>query len=122
MQLFRLPLPEILLRVAVAFAFLYPPIAALSDPFSWIGYFPAFLSTLIGANAELLLHAFGVVEVVIAVWILFGKRVFWPSCVAAVLLVAIVVVNPVQFDVLFRDLSIALAAAALAAMHRNHHA
>lgn len=121
MRLFSLPLPEILLRVGVAFAFLYPPIAALFDPLSWISYFPAFLTDFVGEHTILLLHAFSAVEVVLALWILFGKRVLWPATIAALLLIAIVIANPIQLDVLFRDLSIALASAALAALHRKNH-
>jgi len=115
----RLPLPELLLRVAVAFSFLYPPIAALSDPDSWMGYFPGFILSL-GIDPLTLLHAFGAIEGVIALWILFGKKVFWPSTAAAALLIAIVVLNDIQFPVLFRDVSIALAALSLAFMHRPH--
>ena len=117
MHLFRLPLPEILLRIGIAFAFLYPPVAALTDPESWLGYFPAFLTTLAGSHELLLLHVFGVVEVALALWILFGKRVFIPSVIACGMLLAIVVFNLAQFPVLFRDISIALMAATLAVMH-----
>jgi len=117
MRLLALPRSELLLRVAVAFSFLYPPLSALSDPDSWIGYFPPFLLDIAGTNDVLLLHTFGIVEIVIALWILFGKRVFIPSMLAALMLAAIVLANPVQFSILFRDISIALAASALAFMH-----
>lgn len=110
---FRLPAPELLLRVAIAFSFLYPPIAAISDPDSWLGYFPAFLP-----GTEFMLHAFGLLELIIALWIVFGRRPWIPSVLAVIVLVAIVVLNGPQFDILFRDVSIALAAAALAWMHR----
>lgn len=103
-----------LVRVAVAFAFVYPPLNAAGNPDSWVGYFPPFMFSL-GIPAEVLLHGFGVVEIVIAVWILWGWRLEIPSVIAAVMLVAIVACNLVQFEILFRDVSIALAAAALAA-------
>jgi len=115
----RLPLPELLLRVAIAFAFLYPPIAALGDPDSWTGYFPGFMLGF-GLDELVLLHVFGALEGVIALWILFGRKVFYPSIVAALLLMAIVVFNGIQFPILFRDVSIALAALALAFMHRPY--
>lgn len=119
MRPFSLPLPEALLRIAVAISFLYPPLSALVDPYSWIGYFPQFLMELVGTNQMLMLHAFGVAEVILALWILFGKRVFIPSVIAAVMLFAIVLLNWNQMEVLFRDISIALAAVALALMHRK---
>jgi len=112
-----LPVPELLLRVAVAFSFLYPPLSALGDPYSWIGYFPGFVMSLVGSNGMLLLHAFGVVEVLIALWVLFGKNIFIPSLLAGIALLAIVLLNGPQFLVLFRDISIALAAFALAYQH-----
>src|SRR3989344_7164706 len=72
---------EYALRAGVALAFLYPPLNALADPDAWIGYFPAFVK---GYVPDLtLLYAFGVLEVVIALWILSGWRIFWPSIVAA---------------------------------------
>lgn len=103
-----------LLRVGVAFAFLYPPLDALANPDSWLGYFPQFLLAS-GIPSTVLLHGFGVIEAVIAVWILSGWHAEWPAGIAAVTLAAIVAFNAAQFEILFRDLSIALAAAALAA-------
>ena len=106
-------LPNLLLRLGVAFAFLYPPLAALRDPFSWLAYFPAFLRDLtIPAGA--LLHGFGIIEVVIALWILFGRKIHYPAALAVAMLLAIVFFNRGDMDVLFRDLSIAAMAAALA--------
>lgn len=107
---------DLLLRGAVAFAFLYPPINAWSDPNAWIGYFPAFTQGLLPDAT--LLHVFGVVEIVLALWILSGWKIFFPSLIAAAMLIGIVVFNLSEFQVLFRDVSIALAALALAFMHK----
>ena len=111
-------LPELLLRLGVAFAFLYPPIAALSDPMSWIGYFPPFILDL-PLDPLVILHGFGVIEVIIALWILSGWKIFLPSLAATVMLLAIVVWNLNQFDVLFRDLSLAAMSLALALRARS---
>lgn len=105
---------HIVLRLGLAFAFLYPPINALFDPLSWVGYFPQFVRGYV--PDEILLHAFGVVEIVIALWILSGWRIFWPSLVATLMLLGIVVFNVPNFQVLFRDLSIAAMAFALAVL------
>ena len=104
---------QIILRVGAALALLYPPFAALSDPISWAAYFPAFIRAL-PVETTLLLHAFGLVEAVLAVWLLSGWRIRIPAALATVLLVAIVVFNPAQFEILFRDLSIAAITLALA--------
>lgn len=100
------------LRLGLAFAFLYPPLNALGDPNSWIGYFPQFTRGVV--EDITLLHAFGVVEVIIALWILWGKYIFYPAAAAFAMLVGIVVFNPAEFQVVFRDLSIAAIALYLA--------
>ncbi|MDB5265260.1 MAG: hypothetical protein JWN64_831 [Parcubacteria group bacterium] len=105
---------ETLLRLGLALSFIYPPISAIFDPYSWIGYFPAFLSNAFSAHPEILLHSFGVVEVVLALWMLFGKKVRIPSLIAALMLIAIVFFNLGQFPILFRDVALAFAALALA--------
>lgn len=110
---------DFLLRLGVAFAFLYPPVNAFLDPYAWIGYFPIFMQGIIPDMA--LLHLFGLVEVIIGLWILSGRRIFIPSVVATALLLAIVVLNLGDFQILFRDVSIALAALALAIQHRPKH-
>ena len=102
-----------MLRLGVAFAFLYPPISAFFDPYSWIGFFPSFVRA-IPVDEMILLHAFGVVEVIIGLWILSGRRIFIPSALAFLALLAIVIFNAAQFEILFRDLSIAAMAFALA--------
>src|SRR4051812_1816684 len=100
---------NVILRVGVAFAFLYPPASALSDPQSWLGYFPQFVRALANSLSipdMVLLHGFGVVEVIIALWILSGVRIFIPSMLATLILLAIVFFGWNDFEVLFRDLSI----------------
>ena len=108
-------LAQFILRAGVAFAFLYPPINALANPYDWIGYFPSFVH---GYVPDLvLLHVFGAVEIIIALWILWGRNIFWPTAAATLMLVAIVVFNPANFVVIFRDLSIAAASLSLALMN-----
>jgi|SRR6185312_2048956 len=106
-----------ILRVGLAFAFLYPPLDAIVDPYSWLGYFPAFLRGIV--PDMVLLHSFGALEVFIALWLLSGWKVFWPACLATVLLVSIVLFDGGGggFEVVFRDLSIASIGVALAVGH-----
>lgn len=113
----RLPLPGLLMRLAVAFSFIYPAVSAWFDPYAWIGYFPAFALAIAGNHAELMLHAWGALEILLALWILFAVRVYVPSIVCALALLAVVIVNPGQFPILFRDISIALAALSLAVVN-----
>lgn len=98
--------------MGVAFAFLFPPINAIFNPYSWIGYFPKFIQ---GYVPDLvLLHGFGVIEVILALWILSGRKIFFPALIATIMITAIVLFNLNNFEVLFRDLSIAMMALALA--------
>lgn len=111
-----------ILRIGLAFAFLFPPIDAIFDPYSWLGYFPTFIvqnARAIGIPDLVLLHSFGAVEVIVALWVLSGWRIFWPSCLALIMLLTIVILDSPggQFEVLFRDLSIASIALALAVAH-----
>ena len=103
----------LLLRIGVAFALLYPPVAALFEPVLWVGYFPQFTSAL-PVSYIVLLHMFGAVETVAALWILSGWRIFYPSLFAAVLLLLITAFNFSQFSILFRDVALAFAALSLA--------
>jgi len=105
------PRTHLILRVGVALTFLYPPISAFLNPFAWIGYFPPFLVGIV--PDPVLLHSFGILELFIGFWLLWGKHLLLPSALATVLLVAIVLFNLPQFDVVFRDLSIAAMALAL---------
>ena len=98
------------LRAAAAFALLYPPISAWFEPDAWLGYVPGFAraaAASLGAGDLVLLHSFGAVEIIIALWILSGQKIFWPSLAATATLLTIVVANFQEFPVLFRDLSIA---------------
>jgi len=106
---------NIALRIGVAFALLYPPLNALADPSAWIGYFPPFTRGYV--PDEVLLHVFGIVEVILALWILSGRRIFWPSAATTLMLLGIVVFNPTNFQVLFRDLTIAAMTISLAVIN-----
>ena len=103
---------NIILRVGVAFAFLYPPVDALFDPTTWVGYLPHFVRGF--APDLVVLHGFGLLEVGIALWILSGKKIFIPSVLATLILLFIVYLNLQDFQIIFRDVSIAAASLALA--------
>ena len=109
----------LLLRIGVAFAFIYPPVRAFIDPFAWVGYFPSFMLGIV--SDQVLLQTFSAIEIIIGFWILFGKKIFIPSIVAAGILALIVLFNITQMDVLFRDIPIALMALALALAERQEN-
>ncbi|MFA5997397.1 MAG: hypothetical protein WC791_02800 [Candidatus Paceibacterota bacterium] len=104
--------PNLLLRIGVAFAFLFPAIDGIFNPYTWIGYFPKFMRG--DAPDLVMLHGFAFMEVIIALWILSGKKIFYPSLFAAFLLVSIVLFNYNNFEILFRDIAISMMAFSLA--------
>lgn len=103
---------KLILRIGLAFAFLYPAISAFFNPDAWIGYFPTFVLDIV-QNDLTILYGFGVIEIIIGLWLLSGKHIFYPSTAAIILLAAIVLFNINQMDVLFRDISILAMAIAL---------
>lgn len=109
---------SLLLRISIAFAFLYPPISAIIHPLAWIGYFPKFILAL-PVDQLIILHTFGVIEIIIALWILSGKKIFIPCVLAIVFLALIVFFNFAQIDVVFRDISILIATLALIFLNRS---
>lgn len=100
------------LRIGAAFAFFYPPVAAVFDPVSWLGYFPHFIRVL-PIDSFFLLHGFGTLEIVLALWVLSGWRIRIPALLMTAMLLAIVAFNLAQMDIVFRDLSIAALTLAL---------
>lgn len=111
---------HVALRAGAAFAFIYPAVNAWGDPGSWVGYFPQFVlgaGAAVGLAPEVLLHLFGAVEIIVGLWLLWGRYLFWPATAATVLLLAIVAFNLPQMQVVFRDLSIAAITFALAITH-----
>ena len=100
------------LRVGAAFAFLYSPLRAIVDPVSWLSYFPQFVREL-PVDPLVLLHGFGIIEIALALWILFGRNVRVPAMIATSVLLAIVAFNVADIDIVFRDISIALMTVAL---------
>ena len=107
----RINLSGWLLRLGLAFVFAYAGISSLQHPPFWIGYLPNFLTS--HWDAKLLLKGFAVVELVIAVWLLSGKFVRYAAAAAALMLAGIVVFNPHQLLITFRDVGLVAMALAL---------
>lgn len=103
-----------LLRLGLAFAFLYASIAAFVNPNEWVGYLPAFLTDRM--PADVLLKVFSVLELFLAAWLLSGIYLRYAALVAAAALAGVVVANPSLLVVTFRDVSLMAAALALAAL------
>lgn len=99
------------LKVGVAFAFLYPAFSALFNPNLWVGYVPSWVDLFV--SREIFLFLFSVSEIFVGLGVLFINRAY-PAIIAGLILLTIVAFNPGEFPVIFRDLSIACMAFALA--------
>ncbi len=102
----------LLLRIGVAFAFIYPAIAAYFNPLAWIGFFPLFVRDFFPSDT-ILLGMFGLSEILIGMWLLAGKKIFIPSAIATLYLFGIIVFNWALMDIIFRDIPILLTTLAL---------
>ena len=111
----RLQLVSLILRLGLAFSFAYAAISAAFHPDDWISYFPSFMIEYI--NHSFLLSSWGLFEIAIAVWLVYGKRIFIPSVLAFLSLIGLIVTNLTGFEVIFRDVTIAATALALALLH-----
>jgi hypothetical protein len=69
---------------------------------------------------SLLLGSFELIEIILALWILSGKKIFLPSALATIMLISIVLFNHSDFEVLFRDVSLAAVTLSLALKHKRY--
>ena len=101
----------LILRIGVAFCFIFAAIAGFLDPMSWVGWFPKFARDII--PVLLLLKIWGVFEMIIGIWILSGKQIFIPSLLASFSLAGLILANLGSMDTIFRDITILSATIAL---------
>ena len=106
--------PSFLIRAGLAFAFAYVALGSFLDPQSWIGFYPSIFSDNI--PADIFLPIFSTAELALAAWLLAGFKTRFAGAFAAIALFVIVIFNTAQMDIVFRDISLALAALALTLM------
>ncbi|HVM76908.1 MAG TPA: hypothetical protein VMU07_02020 [Candidatus Paceibacterota bacterium] len=108
-----------ILRWGLAFVFFYAAIAALLDPGEWGAFLPPSLSAV--APLSFFLTVFSVYELILAVWLFWGKHLWWSSLLATITLAGVAVANYQAMDIAFRDIGLAFAALALfqAARHNS---
>jgi|SRR3989344_1830641 len=103
-------LASFFLRLGLAVVFFYAAISSFLSPQNWIGFFPRFL------QVSWILTLFSVYEMILGLWFLSNKKVFYASILSALTLFFIVVFNITLLDVIFRDIAIFFMALALAAL------
>ncbi|HLZ14573.1 MAG TPA: DoxX family membrane protein [Candidatus Saccharimonadales bacterium] len=100
-----------LLRLGLAFVFVYAGVSSLMRPLTWIGFLPAAATKVIAAAT--LLKVLAVYEIVLALWLCTGKYTRYAAALAALTLTGIVAVNTTNMLTTFRDVGLAAAAVAL---------
>jgi len=108
---------ELLLRIGLAFVFIYAAISALVLPDAWIGFYPEFVRGIIPDQVLLYSHSFA--EIILAFWLLSGWKTFWAAGLSAVWLFGIILGTLGIFLVTFRDVAIFFSALALALLSKE---
>lgn len=101
---------RLLLRAGLAFAFLYAAISGIRNPQDWVGFIPAQYTFFLTPSQALLVLE--IAQIVLAVWLLWGKRLATASVVASLFFAGLLFFNWNLLPILFRD--VALLASALA--------
>ena len=102
---------SLLLRIALAFVFLYAALDSLASPMIWVGFLPPVLTSHI--NGQLLLSVMSVYEILLSLWLLSGRFTRLAALLAALTLAGITLANLSQFITTFRDVGLLLSALAL---------
>lgn len=116
---FEEQLPTWLLRAGLAFVLSYAATSSFFYPETFARYFPSFMPH---SWATELLPVFAVFEMVLAVGLMTDRYTAVASFLTGVTMIAIIVVNPDAFNVLFRNVAITCGAFALAMQSRRERA
>jgi hypothetical protein len=109
----RLQTAKLLLRCGIAFVFVYAAISSFVTPSAWLGFIPGFVPT---ALAKLSLEAFSVIQVALAAWLASGLYLRYAALASGLIITVLTLSNLASLVVTFRDIGLALAAFALAAL------
>ena len=96
---------------------MYAATASFIEPESWIGFLPAFARKII--PAKILLAIFSIYEILLALWLLSGKKTYKAALLSAATMFAITVTSLGALDIVFRDVAILFMALALAALEKS---
>ena len=110
------PKALLILRLGLAFVFLYASISSFLFPQNWVWFIPDWITKIIPAEPMLMAHAS--FELVLGIWLIYGRKLFYAACIAALDLTAIMLPNIGIFDTVFRDVGLLTSAIALALLTR----
>ncbi len=99
---------QLLLRLGLAFVFIYAALDGFVRPFDWVGFMPEFVPL----ERFFALKLFGAFDIILGVWLLVGWKIKISATLAALLFAGIVGVNGLD-AITFRDVGLFFAALAL---------
>ena len=102
------------LRIGISFSFLYAGISAFLDPLSWAGFIPTFILDVVKQEIALGIHS--TFNILLGIWLLSDRWAFYAAVVSSIALFSIVILNLNSMLIVFRDITILLAALALAVL------
>lgn len=117
MKMHKAELASFFLRIGLAFVFSYAVYSFFLNPEVWVHYFPDFM--LVAIPFSILSFAFALYEIVLSLWLLSGRYLFFASILSALTLFGIVVFNLDAFNILFRNVAIFFSAVALAILNTS---
>jgi hypothetical protein len=109
----HIEMAKLLLRVGIAFVFVYAALSSYITPSAWLGFIPSFVPS---GLAKPSLDLFSIVQVGLAAWLVSGLYLRYAALASALTITALTLTNLSSLVVTFRDVGLALAAFALAAL------
>lgn len=100
-----------MLRIGLAFVFLYAAVSSLRHPVLWAAFLPTFLTERI--TGATLVTYFSIYEVALTLWLLSGRFTRYVAALCFLTFGGIVLANPSQLLTTFRDIGLAFMALAL---------
>ena len=108
-------LANLFLRIGLAFVFLYAGISIIANPTAWIGFLPDFIDIFFSKRTLLYIHAG--LDILLGLWLLSNKNIFYASLLSALNILGIIVFNLGALDIIFRDIAIFFTCLALAILN-----
>lgn len=107
------------LRLGLAFVFAYTALAIYLRPLDWIGFVPGWIDPIL--DRQTFLHIHGLFDLILAIWLLSGVKIFYSSVLSALNLGSIIIFNLGAMDIVFRDIGLLTGAVALALLTYNEN-
>lgn len=109
---------KILLRIGIAFVFIYAAISMSLRPEEYARYLPPLIKETLPSTT--ILHIFGAYEIIMSIWLISGKWNLYPSILASLTIFSLTVVNLADFETLFRNVGIFFACLALVVLNLSY--